>query len=62
MSWLEEGLGNCVMDFLKVTSISCYSGGEDFRLAWDPEDYGGVDRVYLPTKKVWVPDVDLYNG
>ena len=35
---------------------------EDFRLAWDKEDYGGIDKIYLPIKKIWVPDVDLYNG
>ena len=30
-------------------------------LKWDPEDYGGVERLYVPADKLWKPDIVLYN-
>ena len=34
---------------------------EDDYLKWNPEDYGGVDRMQLPPSKVWTPDIFLFN-
>merc|ERR1711931_476097 len=34
---------------------------EDDYLKWDPEDYGGVDRMQLPPSKIWTPDIFLFN-
>ena len=30
-------------------------------LAWDPQMYGGLDKIYIPSEKIWLPDVVLYN-
>jgi len=33
----------------------------DSRLTWDPEQYGGVRRLYVPPDELWLPDIVLYN-
>ena len=34
---------------------------EDDYLKWDPEKFGGVQRMQLPPSKVWTPDIFLFN-
>ena len=34
----------------------------DQRVKWDPSKYGGVDKIRIPTERIWVPDVVLYNN
>jgi len=31
-------------------------------LRWDPEEYGGVEQLYVPSEHIWVPDIVLYNN
>lgn len=33
----------------------------DFYLRWDPDDYGGLDAIRIPSSLVWRPDIVLYN-
>jgi len=33
----------------------------DSRLTWDPQEFGGIDRLSLPEKYVWKPDVKLQD-
>eukprot|EP00088_Acartia_fossae_P028940 TRINITY_DN29740_c0_g1_i1.p1 TRINITY_DN29740_c0_g1~~TRINITY_DN29740_c0_g1_i1.p1 ORF type:complete len:253 (+),score=82.85 TRINITY_DN29740_c0_g1_i1:42-800(+) len=35
---------------------------KDERLAWNPEEYGGVGQLNLPNSKIWMPDVICFNG
>ena len=30
-------------------------------LRWSPDDYGGIERILLPSDSVWTPDIVLYN-
>lgn len=34
----------------------------DYNLRWDPEEYGGVKILYLPSEQIWLPDLVLYNN
>ena len=34
---------------------------KDFRLMWEPSEYEGVDRLFLPTDLIWTPDLSIYN-
>ena len=34
---------------------------KDFRLMWEPAEYEGVDRLFLPTDLIWTPDLSIYN-
>lgn len=33
----------------------------DYNLKWSPAEYGGVDRLYVPSELIWLPDIVLYN-
>lgn len=33
----------------------------DYRLIWDPDEYGGVETLYVPAENIWLPDIVLYN-
>ena len=34
----------------------------DHRLIWNPAEYGGVAKLYLPSTVIWLPDIVLYNS
>lgn len=34
----------------------------DHNLRWDPEEYGGVKILYVPSEQIWLPDLVLYNN
>ncbi|KFP01224.1 hypothetical protein N300_12556, partial [Calypte anna] len=34
----------------------------DYRLAWKPSDYEGIDKLRIPAKHIWLPDIVLYNN
>ncbi|XP_023345770.1 acetylcholine receptor subunit beta-like 2 [Eurytemora carolleeae] len=34
----------------------------DYKLQWNPEDYGGVETLYVPSERIWLPDIVLYNN
>lgn len=34
---------------------------QDYKLKWNPEDYGGVDTLHVPSEHIWLPDIVLYN-
>ncbi|VDM28894.1 unnamed protein product [Toxocara canis] len=34
----------------------------DYKLKWNPADYGGVDILYVPSEMIWLPDIVLYNN
>ncbi|XP_078370594.1 neuronal acetylcholine receptor subunit alpha-5-like isoform X2 [Oculina patagonica] len=31
-------------------------------LVWNKDDYGGIDRIHVSPKEIWVPDIVLYNN
>lgn len=33
----------------------------DYKLKWNPEEYGGVEMLYVPSENIWLPDIVLYN-
>ncbi|KAL3093172.1 hypothetical protein niasHT_022622 [Heterodera trifolii] len=34
----------------------------DYKMVWDPREYGGIDRIRLPSSTLWKPDVILFNS
>ncbi|KAK2103507.1 Neuronal acetylcholine receptor subunit alpha-3, partial [Saguinus oedipus] len=52
---------------------TCNRGGEsprwvvpreiwnDYKLKWNPSDYGGAEFMRVPAQKIWKPDIVLYN-
>ena len=33
----------------------------DYRLSWEPEEYGGIKTINVPASKVWRPDIGIFN-
>ena len=44
-----------------MSAVFLFQYWTDEFLVWDPEDYGGVDKVFLSVENIWRPDVVLYN-
>nr|XP_033473179.1 neuronal acetylcholine receptor subunit beta-4 [Epinephelus lanceolatus] len=34
----------------------------DYRLSWDPAEYEGIDKLRIPSRHIWLPDIVLYNN
>jgi len=34
----------------------------DYKMRWDPNEYGGVDMLHVPSDHIWRPDIVLYNN
>ena len=33
----------------------------DYKMRWDPAEYGGVNMLHVPSDHIWRPDIVLYN-
>ncbi|KAJ1348061.1 hypothetical protein KIN20_003278 [Parelaphostrongylus tenuis] len=33
----------------------------DFQLRWQPMDYGNISNIHVPSDRVWLPDIVLFN-
>uniref|UniRef100_A0A1I7TXL9 Neur_chan_LBD domain-containing protein n=1 Tax=Caenorhabditis tropicalis TaxID=1561998 RepID=A0A1I7TXL9_9PELO len=46
----------------KATFLFDYqSNWYDPRLTWDPEDYGGINHIYVPRSRVWIPETTIVD-
>ncbi|XP_035485294.1 neuronal acetylcholine receptor subunit alpha-3 [Scophthalmus maximus] len=34
----------------------------DYKLKWNPMDFGGVEFIRVPSNRIWKPDIVLYNN
>uniref|UniRef100_A0A8C9SHV6 Cholinergic receptor nicotinic beta 3 subunit b n=1 Tax=Scleropages formosus TaxID=113540 RepID=A0A8C9SHV6_SCLFO len=34
----------------------------DYKLRWNPEDYGGITSIRVPSESIWLPDIVLYEN
>ncbi|KAK5873689.1 hypothetical protein PBY51_018709 [Eleginops maclovinus] len=34
----------------------------DYKLRWQPKDFGGVEFIRVPSSRIWKPDIVLYNN
>ncbi|KAM9305697.1 acetylcholine receptor subunit alpha-1-B-like [Gastrophryne carolinensis] len=45
-----------------TTNVRLKQQWVDVNLRWNPADYGGVQRVRIPSGNIWRPDLVLYNN
>ncbi|XP_035699253.1 neuronal acetylcholine receptor subunit alpha-4-like isoform X1 [Branchiostoma floridae] len=45
-----------------TTSVWLRQEWFDYKLNWQPEDYGNLTYIRVPSTEIWVPDVVLYNN
>ncbi|VDO65487.1 unnamed protein product [Onchocerca flexuosa] len=51
----------------KFTEAKCFweeNIWEDYKLKWDPREYGGIKDLHFPgdNSRIWRPDILLYNS
>lgn len=55
---IDVNLKNQIM----TTNVWVEQEWKDYKLVWDPEDYGGVQTLHVPSEHIWLPDIVLYNN
>ncbi|XP_030748899.1 acetylcholine receptor subunit beta-like 2 isoform X2 [Sitophilus oryzae] len=55
---IEMNLKNQVM----TTNLWVVQKWNDYKLRWDPEEYGGIEMLYVPSEHIWLPDIVLFNN
>lgn len=55
---MEVNLKNQVM----TTNLWVPQKWYDYKLRWAPEEYGGVEMLYIPSEHIWLPDIVLFNN
>ncbi|XP_014289316.2 acetylcholine receptor subunit alpha-like isoform X2 [Halyomorpha halys] len=55
---IDVNLKNQIM----TTNVWVEQEWNDYKLKWNPEDYGGVDTLHVPSEHIWLPDIVLYNN
>lgn len=56
---------DCLIDFYFIKNKKSpnieLKEWQDYKLKWDPSEYGGVTELYVPSEHIWLPDIVLYN-
>ncbi|XP_032874694.1 neuronal acetylcholine receptor subunit non-alpha-3-like [Amblyraja radiata] len=46
---------------LMATNVWLKQEWNDYKLSWNPDDYGGISIVRVPSESIWLPDIVLYE-
>jgi len=55
---IDVNLKNQIM----TTNLWVEQFWRDYKLKWDPQEYGGVRQLHVPSDHIWRPDIVLYNN
>ncbi|XP_028168015.1 acetylcholine receptor subunit alpha-like 1 [Ostrinia nubilalis] len=55
---IDVNLKNQIM----TTNVWVEQEWNDYKLKWNPDDYGGVETLHVPSEHIWLPDIVLYNN
>ncbi|XP_028301601.1 neuronal acetylcholine receptor subunit non-alpha-3-like isoform X2 [Gouania willdenowi] len=47
---------------LMTTNVWLWQEWVDVKLKWDPDDYGGITSIRVPSETIWLPDIVLYEN
>ncbi|XP_026883198.1 neuronal acetylcholine receptor subunit beta-3a isoform X1 [Electrophorus electricus] len=47
---------------LMTTNVWLWQEWTDCKLRWNPEDYGGITSIRVPSENIWLPDIVLYEN
>uniref|UniRef100_A0A3B4DIP5 Cholinergic receptor, nicotinic, beta polypeptide 3b n=1 Tax=Pygocentrus nattereri TaxID=42514 RepID=A0A3B4DIP5_PYGNA len=47
---------------LMTTNVWLWQEWIDYKLRWNPEDYGGITFIRVPSESIWLPDIVLYEN
>ncbi|XP_076149011.1 neuronal acetylcholine receptor subunit beta-4 [Alosa pseudoharengus] len=49
-------------DQVMTTNVWLTQNWNDYRLSWNPAEYEGIDKLRIPSRHIWLPDIVLYNN
>nr|CAD7460860.1 unnamed protein product [Timema tahoe] len=59
----QQTFSRCVPpNGLLQLSVCLSQSWYDYKLQWDPKEYGGVEMLHVPSDHIWRPDIVLYNN
>ncbi|VDK45827.1 unnamed protein product [Gongylonema pulchrum] len=47
---------------IMTTNVWLQHTWTDTKLQWNPDEYGGISVLYVPSDMIWIPDIVLYNN
>ncbi|KAM6979554.1 neuronal acetylcholine receptor subunit non-alpha-2-like [Aplochiton taeniatus] len=47
---------------LMTTNVWLWQEWIDYKLRWNPWDYGGITSIRVPSETIWLPDIVLYEN
>ncbi|KAJ8411007.1 hypothetical protein AAFF_G00180420 [Aldrovandia affinis] len=47
---------------LMTTNVWLWQEWTDSKLRWNPEEYGGITSIRVPSETIWLPDIVLYEN
>merc|ERR550539_1056670 len=59
---LSQVIGVDMRRQILTTNVWVEQEWADYKLAWNPEAYGGVKYLHVPSQDIWLPDIVLYNN
>ncbi|CAG5088194.1 Similar to ARA1: Acetylcholine receptor subunit alpha-like (Manduca sexta), partial [Cotesia congregata] len=52
---------NNLKNQIMTTNLWVEQSWYDYKLRWEPKEYGGVHMLHVPSDHIWRPDIVLYN-
>ena len=46
---------------IMTTMVWMHQEWFDYKLSWNPADYGNVTVLHIPSDMIWTPQIVLYN-
>merc|ERR1712165_569191 len=59
---LSQVIGVDMRRQILTTNVWVEQEWADYKLSWNPADYGGVNMLHVPSDHIWRPDIVLYNN
>ncbi|XP_054718591.1 uncharacterized protein LOC129227990 [Uloborus diversus] len=59
--WKEQPNLKNIKNQIMTTNVWVEQEWNDYKLRWEPEEYGGVSKLHVPAEQIWLPDIVLYN-
>ncbi|XP_062942108.1 neuronal acetylcholine receptor subunit alpha-2 [Cynocephalus volans] len=47
---------------MMTTNVWLKQEWNDYKLRWNPDDFGHITSLRVPTEMIWIPDIVLYNN
>lgn len=60
--WLDQVRSTNLFFFDPIGFMRLFQEWTDEFFKWDPNQYGGLKKIRIPCRQIWIPDIVLYNS